>query len=55
MFDPSDRRKDRKDNVAKKESGERPVCQNKRARVNYFIDETYEAGIVLVEIGRAHV
>ena len=48
MFDPSDRRKDRKDNVAKKESGERPVCQNKRARVNYFIDETYEAGIVLV-------
>jgi SsrA-binding protein len=38
----------RGNNVAKKESGEKPVCQNKRARINYFIDETYEAGIVLV-------
>jgi SsrA-binding protein len=34
--------------VAKKETAERPVCQNKRARINYFIDETYETGIVLV-------
>jgi SsrA-binding protein len=34
--------------VAKKETGEKPICQNKRARINYFIDETYEAGIALV-------
>jgi SsrA-binding protein len=34
--------------VAKKESGEKPVCTNKQARLNYFIDETYEAGIALV-------
>ena len=34
--------------MAKKESGEKPICQNKRARINYFIDETYEAGIALV-------
>lgn len=34
--------------MAKKETAEKPVCQNKRARINYFIDETYEAGIVLV-------
>ena len=34
--------------VAKKETGEKPICQNKKARLNYFIDETYEAGIALV-------
>jgi SsrA-binding protein len=34
--------------VAKKETGEKPIGQNKRARINYFIDETYEAGIALV-------
>ena len=32
---------------AKKETAEKPICQNKTARLNYFIDETYEAGIVL--------
>jgi SsrA-binding protein len=34
--------------VAKKESSERIICQNKTARMNYFIDDTFEAGIVLV-------
>jgi SsrA-binding protein len=34
--------------VAKKEAAEKTICQNKRARINYFIDESYEAGIVLV-------
>lgn len=34
--------------MAKKEAGEKPICQNKRARMNYFIDETFEAGIALV-------
>lgn len=34
--------------MAKKETGERPICSNKQARIHYFIDETYEAGIVLV-------
>lgn len=33
--------------MAKKETAEKPICSNKRARINYFIDETYEAGIVL--------
>ena len=32
----------------KKETAEKPICQNKRARINYFFDETYEAGIALV-------
>ncbi|MCE5283253.1 MAG: SsrA-binding protein SmpB [Deltaproteobacteria bacterium] len=32
----------------KKETAERPICSNKQARIHYFIDETYEAGIVLV-------
>jgi SsrA-binding protein len=32
---------------AKKETAEKPICQNKTARLNYFIDETHEAGIVL--------
>ena len=34
--------------MAKKETGEKPICSNKRARMSYFIDETYEAGIALV-------
>lgn len=34
--------------MAKKETGEKIICQNKTARMNYFIDDTYEAGIVLV-------
>jgi len=34
--------------LAKKETDEKIICQNKTARVNYFIDDTYEAGIVLV-------
>src|SRR5690242_2181126 len=28
--------------------GEQIVCVNRQARHNYFIDETYEAGLVLV-------
>ncbi|MHB8828495.1 MAG: SsrA-binding protein SmpB [Syntrophales bacterium] len=31
----------------KKETAEKSICQNKMARLNYFIDETYEAGVVL--------
>ena len=34
--------------MAKKEAGEKIICQNKMARREYFIDDTYEAGIVLV-------
>jgi len=34
--------------VAKKESSEKIICQNKTARLNYFIDDTLEAGIMLV-------
>ena len=34
--------------MAKKDASEKIICQNKTARINYFIDETYEAGIVLV-------
>jgi len=34
--------------VAKKDKTEKIICQNKTARINYFIDDTYEAGIVLV-------
>jgi SsrA-binding protein len=34
--------------LAKKDASEKIICQNKTARINYFIDETYEAGIVLV-------
>ena len=34
--------------MAKKNTpGEKIICQNKQARRNYFIDDTYEAGIVL--------
>ena len=34
--------------MAKKDVSEKIICQNKTARINYFIDDTYEAGIVLV-------
>ena len=29
-------------------AGEQTICVNRQARYNYFIDETYEAGLVLV-------
>jgi SsrA-binding protein len=32
----------------KKLAGEKIIAQNKTARLNYFIDDTYEAGIALV-------
>jgi len=32
----------------KKPAGEKIIAQNKTARLNYFIDDTYEAGIALV-------
>ena len=32
----------------KKHSGEKIIAQNKTARLNYFIEDTYEAGIALV-------
>ncbi len=32
----------------KSDSAEKSICSNKQARRNYFIDETYEAGIALV-------
>ena len=35
-------------NVAKKQSSEKIIAQNKTARLNYFIEDTYEAGIALV-------
>ena len=48
--------------MAKKEGAQKIICQNKLARLNYFIDDTYEAGIVLVGTelkalrdGRAHL
>jgi SsrA-binding protein len=34
--------------MTKKQSSEKIIAQNKTARLNYFIDDTYEAGIVLV-------
>jgi SsrA-binding protein len=34
--------------LAKKKSSEKIICQNKLARRNYLIEDTYEAGIVLV-------
>lgn len=34
--------------MAKKQSGEKIIAQNKTARLNYFIEDTYEAGIALV-------
>lgn len=33
--------------AAKKKAGEKMIAQNKTARVNYFIEETLEAGLVL--------
>ncbi|MBP8980374.1 MAG: SsrA-binding protein SmpB [Syntrophobacterales bacterium] len=34
--------------TAKEHAAEKIIAQNKTARLHYFIDETYEAGIVLV-------
>lgn len=34
--------------AAKKDGAEKNICQNKTARLNYSIDDTYEAGIMLV-------
>jgi SsrA-binding protein len=34
--------------VTKKEKAIKIVCQNKQARRNFFIEDTYEAGMVLV-------
>jgi SsrA-binding protein len=34
--------------VVKRDSSEKIICQNKTARLNYYIDDTFEAGIVLV-------
>lgn len=34
--------------MSKKESSEKIICRNKTARLNYAIDDTLEAGIVLV-------
>ena len=34
--------------MAKKQSGEKVIAQNKTARVNYFIEDTFEAGLVLL-------
>lgn len=34
--------------MAKKDKAIKIVCQNKQARRNFFIDDTYEAGMVLV-------
>jgi SsrA-binding protein len=34
--------------VAKKASGEKIIAQNKTARINYFIEDTFEAGLVLL-------
>jgi SsrA-binding protein len=34
--------------VAKKDQAIKIICQNKQARRNFFIDDTYEAGMVLV-------
>lgn len=40
---------------AKKDDGRRLVAENRKARHEYFITDSYEAGIELKEIGRAHV
>lgn len=34
--------------VVKRDKGEKSIASNKSARLNYFIDETYEAGMVLL-------
>lgn len=33
--------------MAKQDAAQKVICQNKTARLNYFIDDVYEAGIVL--------
>ncbi len=34
--------------MAERDTGEKIICQNRTARINYFIGDTYEAGIVLL-------
>jgi len=34
--------------VARTQTSEKVICRNKMARLNYFIEDTYETGIVLV-------
>jgi len=34
--------------LAGRDTGEKIICQNRTARINYFIGDTYEAGIVLL-------
>ncbi len=34
--------------MGKKNEGTKPVCENRKARHDYFVHETYEAGIALV-------
>ncbi|MCX5835465.1 MAG: SsrA-binding protein, partial [Deltaproteobacteria bacterium] len=34
--------------MAKKGTSEKIIAQNKTARINYYIEDTFEAGIVLV-------
>ena len=34
--------------MSKEDVAQKIICQNKLARLNYFIDDTYEAGIMLV-------
>ena len=34
--------------VKETDTGEHNVCVNRRARHNYFIEETYEAGLILL-------
>ena len=34
--------------MTRKDESEKIICQNKTARMNYFFDDTYEAGIALV-------
>ena len=34
--------------MAQKDTAQKIICQNKTARLNYFIEDTYETGIVLV-------
>ena len=34
--------------MAQKDTAQKIICQNKTARLNYFIDDTYETGIVLL-------
>jgi len=34
--------------MSRKDESEKIICQNKTARMNYFFEDTYEAGIALV-------